>query len=73
MTLLPHCNIKLETFTRLAMEIWGRHPSTVRAWTVEDRRFRELFGCAAVVVLSVWIILAIPSQVPYGEELKHLF
>ena len=73
MKLLPHCNIKLETFMRLAMEIWGRHPSTVRAWTAEDRRFRESFGCAAVVVLSVWIILAIPSQVPYSEEPKHLF
>ena len=61
-----HYNIKLEIFMRLAREIWGRDPSRVRAWAVEDRIFREFFGCASVVVLSLWRGLAITSQVPYG-------
>ena len=67
-----HYNIKLEIFMRLAREIWGRDPSTVRAWVVEDRIFQKFFGCAAVVVLSLWRRLAMTSQVPYGEESKHL-
>ena len=57
---------------RLAREIWGRDPSTVRAWAVKDRRFREFFGCAAVAVLSFWRRLAMTSYVPYCGEPKHL-
>ena len=38
----------------LAREIWGRDPSIVSAQSVAGRRFREIFGCSAVVVLSVW-------------------
>ena len=72
MKTLSHCNIKLEIFMRLAREIWGQDYSTVKAWAVEDRRFREFFGCAAVVVLSLWRTVAITSQVPYGGEPKHL-
>ena len=69
---LSHCNIKLEIFMRHAREIWGRDPSRVRAWAVEDRRFREFFGCVAVVLLSLWMRLAITSQVPYAGKPKHL-
>ena len=69
---LFHCNIKLEIFMRHASEIWDRNPARVGAWAVEDRRFREFFGCAAVVVLSLWKRLEIASQVPYGGEPKHL-
>jgi len=69
---LSHCNIKLEIFIRIARKIWGRDPSKVRAWAVEDRRFREFFGCSAVVVRSLWRRLAMTSQVPYGGEPKHL-
>ena len=69
---LSHCNIKLEIFMRHAREIWGRNPARVRAWVVEDRKFREFVGCAAVIVLSLWKRLAITSQVPYGGESKHL-
>ena len=57
---------------RLAREIWGRDPSTVRAWAVEDRKFREFFGCSAVAVRSLWRRLVITSQVLYGGEPKHL-
>ena len=69
---LSRCNIKLEIFMRLAREIWGQDPSKVRAWAVEDRRFREFLGCSVVVVRSLWRRLVMTSQVPYGEELKHL-
>ena len=74
MKYLSHCNIKLEIFMRLAREIWGRDSSKVRAWAVEDRRFRDFFGCSAVVVRvrSLWRRLAMTSQVPYGGEPKHL-
>ena len=57
---------------RLAKEIGGRDPSIVRAWTVEERRFREFFRCSAVVVRSLWRRLTMTSQVPYGGESKHL-
>ena len=69
---LSHCNINLEICMILAREIWGRDPSRVRAWAVEDMRCREFFGCAVVVGLSLWGVLAITSQVPYGGEPKHL-
>ena len=57
---------------RLAREIWGRDPSTVRAWSIKDRIFRECFGCSAVAVRSLWRRLVITSQVLYGGEPKQL-
>ena len=57
---------------RLAKKIGGRDPSTVRAWAVEERRFREFFRYSAVVVRSLWRRLTMISQVPYGGEPIHL-
>ena len=52
----------------LARKIWGRNISAERSRAVEDRIFREFFGCPAAVVLSVSRRLAMTSQVPYGGK-----
>ena len=60
--------IKLNRLMRVAMDIWERDPSIVRSKMIEDRRFREFFGCSAVVVLSVWRILQLSLQTPYDGK-----
>ena len=63
--------IKLNRLMRVAMDIWERDPSIVRSKMIEDRRFREFFGCSAVVVLSVWRILQLSLQTPYDGKPNH--
>ena len=69
---LPHCNLRSTSLMRRAREIWGRDSSTEGAKMVEDRRFREFFGCSAMVAMSVWRRLSRTSQIPFGGEPKHL-
>ena len=62
----------MEKVLHFAREIWRRDPAKVRSKLSEDRRFREFFGCSAVVAISVWRRLEMGSQVPDGCTLKHL-
>ena len=69
---LPRYKLRSTSLMRCAREIWGRDSSTERAQTVEERRFRELFGVSAMVAISVWRRLSRTSQIPFGGEPKHL-
>ena len=62
----------LETVNRFAREIWRRDPDKAKSLMREDRRFREFFGCSAVVALSVWRRLELGSLVPDDGTIKHL-
>ena len=64
--------LKLKKLMELAREIWGRDPSIVSAQRVEGRRFREFFGCSALVALSAWRKLQLSLQIPYGGKPNHL-
>ena len=57
---------------RLAREIWRRDPMKARAKISEDRRFREFFGCSAIVISTIWRWLEKNSLVPDGCEVLHL-
>ena len=39
---------------------------------VEDRIFREFFGCGALVALQVWSLLFTTGTIPLGGTLMHL-
>ena len=70
---LPDCNLRSTSPMRCVREILGRNSSTEGAQMVEDRRFREFFGCSAIVVILVWRRLSRTLQIPFGGEPKHLF
>ena len=37
-----------------AREIWSKDKDKTRSITIEDRDFREFFGCGAIVALELW-------------------
>jgi hypothetical protein len=56
-------------FGRWIME---KDPFKERAPAAEDRAFRALFGCAPVVVLTLWNKLSECDLIPMGGSIKHL-
>jgi hypothetical protein len=49
----------------------GRDPNGGGSETTEDRRFRELFGCGAEVLMPRWTLL-MEHGFTVGTEVKHL-
>lgn len=52
--------------------IMHNDPFKDRAPREEDRAFRALFGCAAHIVLKLWILLVTHDLVPEDGNMTHL-
>lgn len=59
-------------FYRLGKEMQNRSGSSIGAEAVENRRFREFFGCGAVVALLAWNLLVQHDLLPEGGMIMHL-
>ena len=53
--------------------IFGCDPFKAKAPETEDKKFRALFGCSAVVMLALWSLLVEHDVLPPGGKLIHLF
>jgi hypothetical protein len=62
----------LQDVLNTARVIWSREPGNVRSTQTEDRDFREMFGCGAIVALSVFSMLVTTCYLPEGGSLEHL-
>lgn len=61
-----------EAFLFHAREIWKRNPYKQRAFSTEDREFREHFGCSIDVCLSLWNSMEETGYLPPNGRLEHL-
>ena len=52
--------------------IFGRDPFKEQAPTIEERRFRALFGCSAIVATELWKLLDVYDFIPEGGKLIHM-
>ena len=70
----PSKSIKTELHVLLgyARDIWRRDKEKARAVATEDRDFRELFGCGAIVAYTGWEKLLEHSLLPANGYLYHL-
>jgi len=59
-------------FYLLGKEIENRSGSSIGAPGIEDRRFREYFGCAATVALIAWNLLSEHGLLSGGAVIIHL-
>lgn len=60
------------SFLQQARMIWRRHPTIARSPYVEERDFREFFGCSPPVVVSLWGLLVKNELVPKGGSIEKL-
>lgn len=58
-------------FYRLGKELQNRTGSSVGAFTTEDRRFREHFGCGAAVALIIWNLMTQYNVLPPEAMIIH--
>lgn len=63
---------EVDDFYRLGKEMQNRCGSSIGAFTTEDRRFREFFGCGALVALALWNLLLTHGALPEGGTIMHL-
>jgi len=63
---------QLEDVLQRARQIWGRDPNKSQSTMVEDRSFREFFGCGAMVALQLWSLLFTTGAIPGAGTLMHL-
>ena len=59
-------------FLEHAREIWGRDKAIARSTQIEDREFREMFGCGVGVAVSCWEKLVEKNLVPDKGSSRHL-
>ncbi|KAL9180930.1 hypothetical protein ACHAXT_009735 [Thalassiosira profunda] len=59
-------------FYRLGKEMQNRVGSSIGAFSSEDRRFREFFGCGAAIALVLWNRLLEHDALPDGGMIMHL-
>jgi len=62
----------VDDFYRLAKHLQNRSGASVGAFSIEDRRFREYFGCGASIALLVWTMLGTYDAIPDGGAIIHL-
>lgn len=55
----------------LARDIWRRDRYRERAFSSEDREFRENFGCSVRVCHSLWNLLKKTDNLPSNGRLEH--
>jgi len=64
---------ELQDVLNSARMLWSREPDNARSTQTEDRDFsREMFGCGALVALSLFGMLVTTSFLPEGGSLEHL-
>ena len=63
---------EVDDFYRHGEKMQNCSGSTVRAFTTEDRRFCECFGCGANVALVLWELLQEHDALPNGGMIMHL-
>lgn len=59
-------------FYNIGKEIQNRAGQPLGAPGVEDRRFRENFGCGAAVALMLWQMLSTHDLVPPSGQIIHM-
>lgn len=68
-------NPDVDDLMRFARDIWrrdDRYNEKERSLKMEERNFREWFGCRQLVALAVWSMLVKTDLLPAGGELHHL-
>ena len=59
-------------FLEHAREIWGRDKEIASSTQIEDREFREMFGCGVGVAVYSWEKLVEKNLVPDKGSSRHL-
>lgn len=58
-------------FMRLGKEIWSKDPTKANAFSTEDRKFREFFGCGPVVACATWQMIEELNSIPNNGTMEH--
>ena len=64
--------MEVDDFYRLGKDMQNRCGSSIGAIGPEDRRFREFFGCGALIALVLWNLLEEHNAVPEGGAIMHM-
>ena len=61
----------LGSMLKITRAIWQKDTTTARSTLTEDRDFRELFGCGALIAIMLWQMLIEFLFLPEGGSMEH--